>query len=46
MKKRALLVFVALLLPCDASAFSHVVSQGETLAQLAIKLYGTPPSPP
>ena len=28
--------------PCDASAFTHVVSQGETLAQIAIKFYGTP----
>jgi LysM repeat protein len=26
----------------DASAFGHVVSQGETLAQIAIKMYGTP----
>jgi LysM repeat protein len=26
----------------DASAFTHVVSQGETLAQMAIKFYGTP----
>jgi LysM repeat protein len=26
----------------DASAFTHVVSQGETLAQIAIKFYGTP----
>jgi LysM repeat protein len=26
----------------DASAFSHVVSQGETLAQIAIKYCGTP----
>lgn len=25
----------------DASAFTHVVSQGETLAQIAIKFYGT-----
>lgn len=26
----------------DAAAFTHVVSQGETLAQIAIKFYGTP----
>jgi LysM repeat protein len=26
----------------DALAFTHVVSQGETLAQIAIKFYGTP----
>ncbi len=26
----------------DASAFTHVVSQGETLAQIAIRVYGTP----
>lgn len=26
----------------DASAFVHVVSQGETLAQIAIRVYGTP----
>ena len=26
----------------DASAFTHVVSQGETLAQIAITFYGTP----
>lgn len=26
----------------DASAFTHIVSQGETLAQIAIKVYGTP----
>ncbi len=32
-------LFVA---PTDASAFSHVVSQGETLAQIAIRFYGTP----
>lgn len=28
--------------PTDALAFGHVVSQGETLAQLAIRFYGTP----
>lgn len=32
------LLFLA---PSDASAFDHVVSQGETLAQLAIRFYGT-----
>jgi LysM repeat protein len=26
----------------DASAFTHVVSQGETLAQISIRYYGTP----
>jgi len=26
----------------DASAFTHVVSHGETLAQIAIRVYGTP----
>ena len=30
------------LVKADASAFTHVVSQGETLAQIAIKFYGTP----
>lgn len=42
-------VLAALALACasafvatDASAFTHVVSQGETLAQIAIKVYGTP----
>jgi LysM repeat protein len=28
--------------PSDAAAFGHVVSQGDTLAQLAIRFYGTP----
>jgi LysM repeat protein len=28
--------------PSDASAFGHVVSHGETLAQIAIRFYGTP----
>jgi len=37
------LSLVALLFATDdASAFIHVVSQGETLAQIAIKMYGTP----
>lgn len=31
-----------LLVPQDASAFTHVVSQGETLAQIAMRVYGTP----
>lgn len=42
-------VTAALFLACastavatDAAAFTHVVSQGETLAQIAIKVYGTP----
>ncbi|MDF2692499.1 MAG: hypothetical protein K0S65_882 [Labilithrix sp.] len=47
MKVRALvlggLVAAALFVfPHDATAFSHVVSQGDTLAQLAIRFYGTP----
>jgi LysM repeat protein len=32
----------AVLLPADASAFAYVVSQGDTLAQIAIRFYGTP----
>lgn len=32
----------SILAPSDASAFGHVVSHGETLAQLAIRFYGTP----
>lgn len=31
-----------LLAPSDAGAFGHVVSQGETLAQIAIRFYGSP----
>jgi len=46
MKIRALalgaLAAAVLLAPSDASAFGHVVSQGETLAQIAIRYYGTP----
>jgi len=38
----ASLLLTAALVPADASAFTHVVSQGETLAQMAIKFYGTP----
>jgi LysM repeat protein len=30
------------LVAADANAFTHVVSQGETLAQIAIRYYGTP----
>lgn len=30
------------IIPVTIFAFTHVVSQGETLAQLAIKVYGTP----
>jgi LysM repeat protein len=30
------------IIPVTILAFTHVVSQGETLAQLAIKVYGTP----
>lgn len=37
----ALCVVLALLAPSDAAGFSHVVSQGETLAQIAIRFYGT-----
>ena len=40
--KRCLPLAAILLFATDASAFTHVVSQGETLAQLAIKVYGTP----
>ena len=36
------LAAAVLLAPSDASAFGHVVSQGETLAQIAIRYYGTP----
>jgi LysM repeat protein len=46
MKLRALVLggLAAALLSAtsDASAFDHVVSQGETLAQIAIRFYGTP----
>ena len=37
-----LFVLAAPLVASDAAAFTHVVSQGETLAQIAIKFYGTP----
>lgn len=39
--KRFVFAAALLLVSNDASAFSHVVSQGETLAQIAIKVYGT-----
>lgn len=43
MKKTALaLAALASLVASDASAFTHVVSQNETLAQIAIEVYGTP----
>jgi len=44
MTRRMTLVFTlaALLGADDASAFTHVVSHGETLAQIAIHDYGTP----
>ncbi|MBX3234239.1 MAG: LysM peptidoglycan-binding domain-containing protein [Labilithrix sp.] len=45
MKPKHLVVAVAaalLLAPSHAGAFTHVVAQGETLAQLAIRFYGTP----
>lgn len=38
----AALVFGSLLSVSDASAFGHVVSQGETLAQIALRYYGSP----
>lgn len=38
----AVLVLGAACRDGDAFAFTHVVSQGETLAQMAIKFYGTP----
>src|SRR5262245_38331035 len=41
-RRHAVIAFALTLFATDASAFSHVVSQGETLAQLAIKVYGTP----
>src|SRR5262249_26886821 len=31
----------ALVMPSDAGACGHVVSQGETLAQIAMRFYGT-----
>src|SRR3954466_12903994 len=34
--------FAACLLSADAHAFTHIVSPGETLAQIAIRYYGTP----
>ena len=36
------LVSAIALVPSDADAFDHLVSQGETLAQIAIRFYGTP----
>lgn len=49
MKQKALLLgglglglALSLVTASDASAFTHIVSQGETLAQIAIKVYGTP----
>jgi LysM repeat protein len=38
----ALLALSMAFVDTDASAFTHVVSQGETLAQMAIKFYGSP----
>lgn len=38
----ALTLSTALLATTDAAAFTHVVSKGETLAQIAISFYGTP----
>lgn len=35
-------VLASVLVQADASAFTHVVSRGETLAQIAITFYGTP----
>ncbi len=44
MKKRLTLTVLVLAFvgTTDASAFTHVVSRGETLAQIAIRFYGTP----
>lgn len=42
MKLRSILVLAALVVPADASAFQHVVTSDETLAQLAIRYYGSP----
>lgn len=36
------LAFGSMLTASDASAFGHVVSQGETLAQIALRFYGSP----
>jgi LysM repeat protein len=46
-RRRALALALALLATVslaadEASAFTHVVSEGETLAQIAIRVYGTP----
>jgi len=38
----AAVVLACALATTDASAFTHVVSRGETLAQMAITFYGTP----
>lgn len=38
----AVCLAVVVLAADEASAFTHVVSQGETLAQIAIRYYGTP----
>lgn len=35
-------VLASMLAVSDASAFGHVVSQGETLAQIALRYYGSP----
>lgn len=35
-------VALAFSISADASAFTHIVSPGETLAQIAIRFYGTP----
>lgn len=40
--KRWLLALGLLAIPSDAAAFAHVVSQGETLAEIGIRYYGTP----
>lgn len=46
MKRRMTITLVAaaaaLAITSDAGAFTHVVSHGENLAQMAIKFYGTP----
>lgn len=40
--KRLMLGLAVLFLSSDAGAFEHVVTQGETLAQIAMTFYGTP----
>jgi hypothetical protein len=34
--------FIALLIPCNVHAFPHIVKPGESLAQIALRVYGDP----